>query len=287
MLTLCRGREEHLRNLLRSLALGSVLPGEVILVVMDEEEVADLPPTPFPVVQFMIPGKELPLAAARNLAAAKASFPHLIFQDVDCIASRDLVRSYSEGLVKQPTGVFQGEVFYLPEMDLPDLRSQTSIERLRDLGIRHPSKKPFLDHGVEVEPNFGELWGLSFALHQDTFTKAGGFDETFVGYGGEETDFAQSLRQVGCTLYRVAGAAAFHQHHSVHIPPFHHFQAIIRNARLFYKKWGRWCMNYWLGQFQKSGLIRWDEGLETLEILREPTVEEIQKSKQPGSVRFS
>lgn len=287
VLTLCAGREGHLRNLLLALSEGSVLPGEVVLIVMDKKKVEDLPDVKFPVRQFQLSGDELPLAAARNLAARKAEFDCLIFLDVDCIPSRGVVENYLKALSSVPDGVFQGEVFYLPERDLSEWPVQIWDERLGELGIRHPSKRPFCEAGLEVEPNFGELWGLSFALHKSTFVQAGGFDENFCGYGGEETDFAYALRQVGSRLYRVADAAVFHQHHPISIPPLQHFHTIIRNAGLFREKWGVWCMDYWLMQFRKMRLIEWSENCSVITIKREPDNAEIEEARQPGTVRFS
>lgn len=287
VLTLCRGRERHLHHLLETLAQSELLPDEVVIAVMDERTFVNLPPVPFPVRQFLIGGNLLPLAAARNLAAKKAQNDLLIFLDVDCLPSRKLLGSYADALAQEPSGIFQGEVFYLPACDLDQWPHHIREEQLTKLGIRHPSKQPFPSQGYQIEPNFGELWGLSFALHRHSFDAAGGFDESFIGYAGEETDFAQSLRVAGLKLYRVAQALAFHQHHQVAIPPLHHFQTIITNSLTFYQKWNRWCMEYWLQQFHHSGLIDWKVDAGEIEILRQPTTTEVEDSKQPGSVRFS
>ena len=110
-------------------------------------------------------------------------------------------------------------------------------------------------------------------------------DERYVGYGGEETDFAARLEHAGVPMWWVGGARAYHQHHVVHTPAYQHFDAIIRNARLFRTTWGRWCMDYWLGHFAERGLIAWDA--ETITVLRGPTAEEVAASKMPPEVLFS
>ena len=71
----------------------------------------------------------------------------------------------------------------------------------------------------------------------------------------------------------------------VHIPPLQHFAAIVRNARLFHARWGRWCMDYWLGQFARAGWIDWTDAAIT--ILRYPSPTEIAAARQPDSVLFS
>ncbi len=42
-------------------------------------------------------------------------------------------------------------------------------------------------------------------------------DTGYVGYGGEETDFAWRLEAAGIPMAWVGGAVAYHQHHAVHI----------------------------------------------------------------------
>ena len=272
--------------LLTSLAVGSSLPDEVVVVVMEDEKYGRLPKLPFPVRQHLLLSDELPLASARNLAALKARNDYFVFLDVDCIPSRHLLASYEAALNEKPGDVFQGEVFYLPSHDLSQYSVEDRENHLRELGVRHPSKRPFPEQGYEQENDFGELWGLSFALHRDSFDSVGGFDESFVGYGGEETDFARALEDTGRALYRTANAAAFHQHHLVCIPPLHHFEAIVRNATIYHRKWNRWCMDYWLSQFNQSGFISWREEAKKIEVLRTPSLQEITDSHQPDTVRF-
>ncbi|WP_333924163.1 glycosyltransferase family 2 protein [Sphingomonas sp. LR59] len=112
-----------------------------------------------------------------------------------------------------------------------------------------------------------------------------GMDERYVGYGGEETDFAARLERAGVAMWWVGGARAYHQHHIVHTPAYQHFDAIIRNARLFRATWGRWCMQYWLGQFAENGLIAWDA--DTITVLRQPNDAEMIASKMSPETLFS
>lgn len=283
LLTLVRGRRAHLENLLRFVMRQEQLPDELVIAVMEDTLLSDLPDLPFPIRQFLVPGDELPLARARNEAVRHSQGEHLIFLDVDCLPTRRLVENYSKVLSTNKDGIFMGEVFYLPALD-------ASLATEKDFGEtarRHPSKVPYAGQEVEEEPDFGELWGLSFALHRDCFASAGGFDERFYGYGGEETDFGCSLQDAGYHLFRVPDAAVYHQHHPVSIPPLPHFDSIVRNATLFHQKRGRWCMDYWLDQFATMGLITWGPDSEEIVTLRQPTSEEVAKSHQENHIRFS
>jgi GT2 family glycosyltransferase len=143
------------------------------------------------------------------------------------------------------------------------------------------------ERGVRLEPDRGELWGLSFALPTERYLAIGGMDEAFVGYGGEETDFSARLGETGLKVYWTAGARAYHQHHTVRVPPLHEFGSILRNASLFHARHGRWCMTYWLGQFRDGGFIDWREEGGELRVLREPDAAEIAASGRSGDTLFS
>ena len=77
IVTLAKGRAEHLYNLVLGLTRQTTPPRELIVAVMQDEPYV-LPETDFPVRQLMIAGEALPLAAARNLAARTATGEGLI-----------------------------------------------------------------------------------------------------------------------------------------------------------------------------------------------------------------
>ncbi|WAP66739.1 glycosyltransferase family 2 protein [Jiella pelagia] len=283
VLTLIRNRRPQLLNLLKGLAAQSRKPEELVIACMQGAEEQDLPETGVPIRQLLVPGDALPLAKARNMAAEKAKGETLVFLDVDCIASPSLVERF-EASCQDREGLFLGEVLYLPGDAVTD---PLDFNALDALGIPHPSKPPMPSSGVRREANTGEFWGLSFALKKTLWDRLGGMDESFVGYGGEETDLAARLDPAGVPLYWTAGARAYHQHHLVHVPPLQHFGAILANARRFHAKHGRWCMDYWLGQFAECGLIAWSPNGETLTLLRSPTAGEIAAARQSEAVRFS
>lgn len=281
VLTLVRGRRAHLVNLIAGLNAATRKPDELVIAYMQDAPHADLPPTDFPVHAVLVEGDAMPLAAARNRAAAAASGDQLIFLDVDCVPAPTLVERYAATAV-EPGGIRLGEVLYLPA-DAMD--AGLDWEMLDRVGLRHPAKPPIAPDEIRPTPSHGELWGLSFAISAADWARAGGMDERYVGYGAEETDFAARLERAGVPMWWVGGARAYHQHHVVHTPAYQHFDAIVRNARLFRGTWGRWCMDYWLGHFAERGLIAWDG--ETITVLRAPTAEEVAASRMPPEVLFS
>lgn len=283
VLTLVRGRETHLRNLMKSLALQTSKPAELVIAWMQAAGAPDLPDPGCPVRHVLVPGEPLPLARARNRAAEAAQGELLVFLDVDCMASPGLVAAY-EAAASEEEGLFLGEVLYLPEGAVGPVLDFAALDAA---GRTHPSKPSVPERGVRREPDAGELWGLSFALRAARWRDLGGMDEAFKGYGGEETDFAARVGRAALPLFWTAGARAYHQHHRVHVPPLHHFDHILRNAALFRARHGRWCMDYWLGQFREAGFIEWDADAEAIGLKRRPSSAEIAAAARPGNTLFS
>ncbi len=276
VLTLVRGRDDRLRNLMRGLRRQSARPRELVIAWMQAEPAPDLPDPGCPVRHLHVPGEPMPLAAARNRAAEAAEGDLLVFLDVDCIPGPGLVAAYTRAATTGD-GLFLGEVLYLP----PGACAEADLDRL---GRAHPARPPVPETGIRPEPDSGQLWGLSFALPARAWHAVGGMDEDFAGYGGEETDLAARLSASGLPAFWVAGARAYHQHHPVHVPPLQHFAPILANAARFRARHGRWCMTYWLGQFRDAGLIAWDEGADDIRLLRHPTPPEIAASLRPDAL---
>jgi len=202
------------------------------------------------------PGGGLPLARARNVGAQSAldvGAEVLIFLDVDCLPRVDLIGRYRAAAQAAPTELLCGPVHYLPES--PD---GYQIDELPIQPVGHPAR-PVPPDGSIVRPGDHALfWSLSFAVTASTWGRIGGFDERYVGYGGEDTDFGQRARRADVGLAWVGGAWAFHQHHDIEDPPVRHVRDIVRNAQLFHDTWGQWPMTDWLNAFERLGVIDWD-----------------------------
>lgn len=286
VLTLVRNRQGHLDALVDGLTHQTGKSMELVIASMQPERPRLSDKLPFPVSIVDVPGVRLPLAAARNAAAATARSERLIFLDVDCIPSPTLVESFIEQLDLSGRCLL-GEVRYLPGT-LPRAEvTGAPFDELLTHARRHPARPGVPDQGWIEEPEARALWGLSFALSRRQYQAAGGMDEAYLGYGGEETDFAEKLAATGIRLGWCGNAMALHQHHTFHTPPLDKFADILGNALRFYRKWGTWCMEYWLDYFVAYGLIEWSPEATSIQVLRRPTDDEIQASRQPPEVAFA
>jgi GT2 family glycosyltransferase len=278
VLTLVKNREQHLRNLVEGLRRSAVAPCELVIVDMGDTPVAQ-PRCDFPVAVIRHEVEGLPLAQARNLAAAEARSDKLLFLDVDCIPADQLLGAMKAALLEHDA-LICAEVRYLGANDIGESWTESG---LLAAGLPHPGRD-FPGEGIRREDNFGLFWSLAFGVAHATFHRIGGFDEAFTGYGAEDTDFGFTAREAGLELLFLAGPGAFHQHHGVVDPPLQHFADIVRNARIFHRKWGVWPMDGWLAQFQQLGLVSWTEA--SLEVLREPTGVELSGTDRGPQARF-
>jgi GT2 family glycosyltransferase len=266
VLTLVRNRADHLNNLVEGLARSDAMPSELVVIDMSDEPVS-IDPQPFAVRIDRLATTGLPLAKARNRAATLARHDRLVFLDVDCIPTAACV-SLLAATLEERDALLCADVRYLgPGAVVP----RWTEEGLLADGTAHPIRT-FPADGLRQEPNPGLFWSLAFAIRKPAFEALGGFDEGFVGYGAEDTDFGFRAADAGLPLLFVGGAIACHQYHDSHDPPVQHVVDIVRNAQIFNARWGRWPMEGWLRAFTTMGLVDWTDNRLTLRRL--PTPEE-------------
>lgn len=269
VVTITRGRDAHLDRQRRGLAAN---PPDLHVVVgmgigPQLDDVAGAPPTVVTTVPAAGPG--LPLAAARNAGAAAAiaaGAQLLVFLDVDCIPSRRLLGRYAAaaGTVAHPA-LLCGPVAYLPAP--PPGGYPADVAALAELAAPHPARPAPPDGEVRRGDRWELFWSLSFAVTAADWVTLGGFCEEYTGYGGEDTDFALVAAGAGAGLYWVGGADAHHQHHPASREVPGRAAEIVRNARLFHRRWGRWPMAGWLADLDAAGVVEFDPAAGVLRLM--------------------
>ncbi len=263
------GRKTHLLNTLDGIENNTLVPSEVVIVSMNEK--LELNPKKsysfeLKLVDLFLPSHRLPLAQARNTGVENAKEEMLIFLDVDCIPSANFLDKMATCLSKfvdndfMKTGLVMATPRYLNFLSEEEKQAGIAedINFLMENSQFHPYR-PEIIEPCQRNEQYELFWSLCFGLSKTRFKEIGGFDENFVGYGGEDTDFSFMAREKGVPFF-LSNAIVFHQQHAVSTPPLGHFKDIVTNANAFYKKWNRWAMEAWLEEFVKLDLIEWNEG---------------------------
>jgi N-acetylglucosaminyl-diphospho-decaprenol L-rhamnosyltransferase len=259
VVTIVHGRHEHFARQVRSLEAGTRSPDHVVVAMDDPALVSSGTGNAGRHVVCMDADPEaLPLAAARNLGARTAlerGAETIVFLDVDCLAGPELVDGYDRVVAGSPGSIWSGPVTYLP----PGLTTQ-QLTRPWDFDHPHPHR-PAPAPGEVVHGADPDLfWSLSFAIHRNAWLRSGGFCERYVGYGGEDTDFARQAAARGLGFAWAGTARAYHQYHETQDPPVQHLRDILRNAAIFHARWGQWPMLGWLRAFEVLGLAERADG---------------------------
>lgn len=267
VVTIVRGRHDHLREQCRVLRL--VAPhAHHVVVAMDDPEIDEVVGRDGPTTVVHVEGdpRGLPLARARNTAVATAlhgGAALVVLLDVDCVPGPELVGAYRRASRLAPDALLAGPVTYLSEgVAVPE--DPRDLAALRD---PHPARPDPAPGELGRDGDHDLFWSLSCAVTARTWRRLGGFHEGYVGYGAEDTDLGRVARSREVDLVWVGGADAFHQYHPVTHPPVAHLEDIVRNAGTFRGRWGDWPMPGWLDEFERRGLVSREGG--HLEVTRE------------------
>ncbi len=266
IITIVKGRRKQLANLLHSVKASTIFPYDIQVVCMDDPDGIVIPVGLNGNIHTMKERGELPLAAARNAGIAATKTGNVIFIDVDCIVSPTLFANILMGL--RAENIIAAYPLYLPV-----LPNTGNYDELKHQAMPHPARE-HIPAGQPVQHL--QFWSLIFAIQKQTFETIGGFDESFTGYGAEDTDFAMMFHQADVQLIFVHDYV-LHQYHDKYDPPLNHFDSIIKNATRYQQKWCVLPMQRWLKAFEDMGLIRIDS-VGNIAVIQKPTDSQIRNS---------
>ena len=155
-------------------------------------------------------------ARALNLAAGSTAAELLVFLDGDCIPFRNLTSVYRGAAV--PGNFLVGGVGFLdaeasraltPEGVQQGIHEKmlSTRERLRMLSIH--ARNLLHVGGKQTRPR---IRGGNFAVTSELFHRVDGFDEVYCGYGKEDSDLRNRMRNAGAQ-----GCSLWHRAFAVHL----------------------------------------------------------------------
>lgn len=275
VVTIVAGRRDHLRSLLEGLARQRRAPARVVIVAMDREPVL-LPPgfaaevAPIEVVRIGVTEAGFPLAAARNAGIDRVGTEHVVLLDVDVIPGTGLIEGYGAALGGAAAeGLVCGELRYLPP-GVPDNDVDWSEPELLAQAKPAAARPAVAPGELRRDDQHLLAWTTTLAFSTATCERIGGFDERFLGYGAEDTDFGVRARATGVGVWWSGDAIGFHRDHDGGESGLdrrrRNLPAIVRNATLFAELHGWWPMGGWLEEFRELGLVDFDPDRNLLQI---------------------
>ncbi|MDO4918760.1 glycosyltransferase [Kocuria sp.] len=208
---------------LAALARQELPPQDMEVVVADDGSATPprLPSTPFACRTVWQEDRGFRAGAARNLGARAASGAVLVFLDGDMIPEPGFLPALLAGRREADDGHGALAVGARHHADLaactvPDVlrwvagEEVPGVERLADpawLADGYARTADLREAGVE---DFRLVISALLAVDRALFERCGGFDETLVGYGGEDWDLAYRCWQLGARFRHVPGAGAWH-----------------------------------------------------------------------------
>ncbi|QNP74395.1 glycosyltransferase [Streptomyces roseirectus] len=157
-------------------------------------------------------------AAARNAGARPASAPVLVFLDAGVRPGPDFVRAHLAAHARGRRAVIGYTHGYRPDLSPPDVlaaarrdlapaeavRRHGDADALRD--VRQPVFERFGYDLADALVPWQWFWSVNCSVNTSDFRAAGGFDEDFRSWGGEDLDLGYRLHRGG-TAFTVSRAA--------------------------------------------------------------------------------
>ena len=211
-------RPEALDWVLASVERQQIEPGQVV-IADDGSKASNIDiirrwSARLPIVHVWQPDNEFRAARARNLAVLKASKEHIIFIDGDCVLPPDFVKQH-QSLIESGILVSGGR-FLMSENDTKRLlECDISSTHLDFSGVKF-RKIPLGFLRDLRKKSWKQVRTCNLGVLRRDILAVGGFDETFIGWGREDSDFIiRSLRSSMVIRSARFSACVKHLYHPV------------------------------------------------------------------------
>jgi len=190
---------------------GQTLPPVDVVIADDGSAVPPQPPGGGPPVQVRTqPDMGFRAAAARNLGARHTTGEVLVFLDADTVPEPRFLEMLTRRVAVCPDVLAVGRRRHADLGALPAGADQSTAPELPE--------PAWLREGYAASRDLLDADGRSFrfvisavmACRRSLFDDLGGFDERFVGYGGEDWDLAYRAWNAGAVLVHERDAVAWH-----------------------------------------------------------------------------
>lgn len=175
---------------------------------------------------------DLCVSRSRNRGAEMAEGDYLVLIDGDMLLNPEAVAAYREHARSENTAIigYYGNV--------PGRVSRSVLQPERQVNYLDKRLILYSRQGVSPLPALRQLpheygWSANFGVRREDYLAVGGFDERFLGWGGEDPQFALDLVAHGCELHYALDVWAEHQIHP-RFTPFH-AQAFAGKAFLLHQ----------------------------------------------------
>lgn len=174
----------------------------------------------------------------QNRAVSVAKTERLIFVDIDCLPQRNFVRNHVMFL--EPGVALTGRRVHIRKEILPDAEKvyesgvDLSVGKLLVEWMRGRAR--VIEHGFELpmlyESRNNGILGCNFSVTKADFAAVNGFNEEFLGRGGEDTDIDLRLRRNGVRVRCLRNKLIeYHLMHEVRVGTYESDSARIEKAQ--------------------------------------------------------
>jgi GT2 family glycosyltransferase len=210
VLITAQDRANLLAQVLDGLRLQTLAPSQFEVVLVDDGSREQLPALPSPVEGFTL---RLPenegRAYARNRGLEVVSGERVLFLDGDTVPDSRLLESHLLAAGENDARVVVGYKYHLGSSDYQEALKTKNV-------VLDPRERLYEENGDELE-SWPAPWQVchtgNLSVSRNLLYSIGGFDERFIGWGGEDIEIGYRLHRAGGRYVLARGALAYHLMH--------------------------------------------------------------------------